>query len=55
MGDANVDVVRRIEAAWAENDLGALDDLIAASPVGKVWPFETDRVMGELRTSLGLP
>ncbi len=30
MGDANVDVVRRIEAAWAENDLDALDDLIAA-------------------------
>ena len=30
MGDANVDVVRRIEAAWAESDLDALDDLIAA-------------------------
>ena len=30
MGEANVDVVRRIEAAWAENDLDALDDLIAA-------------------------
>jgi len=30
VGDANVDVVRRIEAAWAENDLDALDDLIAA-------------------------
>jgi len=30
VGDANVDVVRRIEAAWAESDLDALDDLIAA-------------------------
>jgi len=30
VGEANVDVVRRIEAAWAENDLDALDDLIAA-------------------------
>ena len=30
MSDANVDVVRRIEAAWAKSDLDALDDLIAA-------------------------
>jgi predicted ester cyclase len=30
VSDANVDVVRRIEEAWAANDLDALDDLIAA-------------------------
>jgi predicted ester cyclase len=28
VSDANVDVVRRIEEAWAANDLDALDDLI---------------------------
>ena len=30
MSDANVDVVRRIEAAWEKNDVDALDELIAA-------------------------
>lgn len=30
MSDANVDVVRRIQEAWNNNDLDALDDLIAA-------------------------
>jgi hypothetical protein len=30
VGDDKVDVVRRIEAAWAANDVDALDDLIVA-------------------------
>lgn len=30
MSEANVDVIRRIEEAWASDDVDALDDLIAA-------------------------